>query len=266
MTEQEDAANRYDQRNIDTMELVWGRGYMSPGGDAEVARIVSGLELRNQRVLDLGCGVGGASAALARDHGARLVGVDIDSGVLKQAQVLVDEAGVSDSVNLRHIEPGPLPFDEESFDVVYLNAVSCHFEDLVGLFSDIRRVLCDGGHLRGSDWFKRADNDAFHNYDRLLRDHGLNFWFVARETFSDALHKAGFESVAFVDRTAAVEEIASDGMHRTETELRERLLAQLGDSGYAAFVDWTRYRMDSLKGGGMEYGHFHARRGIPRNP
>ena len=31
------SANKYDQRNIQTMELVYGRGYLSAGGDEEVA-------------------------------------------------------------------------------------------------------------------------------------------------------------------------------------------------------------------------------------
>ena len=51
---------RHDQSNIETMEMVWGGGYMSPGGDVEVARIVAGLDLRGQRVPGLSCGLGGA--------------------------------------------------------------------------------------------------------------------------------------------------------------------------------------------------------------
>ena len=256
--------NRYDQRNIDTMEMVWGRGYMSAGGDAEVARIVAELDLRGQRVLDLGCGIGGASVTLARDHGAaRVVGADIDDGVLQRAQALVNKAGLSETVSLERIEPGPLPYGDASFDVVYLNAVSCHLRDLVGFFADIRRVLRGGGSLRGSDWFKMADNTAFREYDGLLRDRGLNFWFVTREHFENALREAGFGTLAFVDRTAAVGEIASDGMQRVQGELRAQLEQRLGESGYAEFVDWARARMNSLLHGGMAHGHFHARRPLP---
>ena len=237
------AANRYDQRNIDTMEMVWGRGYMSAGGDAEVACIVAKLDLRGQHVLDLGCGIGGASITLARDHGAaRVVGADIDDGVLERAQALVNEAGLSETVSLERIEPGPLPYADASFDVVYLNAVSCHLQDLVGFFADIRRVLCGGGSLRGSDWFKLADNSAFRKWDGLLRDRGLNFWFVTREHLENALREAGFDTLTFVDRTAGVAEIASDGTQRVQNELRAQLEQQLGNLGYADFVDWTRAR------------------------
>ena len=264
MSEKPPAANRYDQRNIDTMEMVWGRGYMSAGGDAEVARIVAGLDLRGQRVLDLGCGIGGASVALARDHGAAfVVGADIDDGVLQRAQALVNEAGLSETVSLERIEPGALPYGDASFNMVYLNAVSCHLQDLVAFFAEIRRVLSYGRHLRGSDWFKLADNAAFREWDGLLRDRGLNFWFATREHFENALREAGFDAIAFVDRTAAVGEIASAGMHRVCGELRAQLEQRLGASGYAEFVGWTRARMNSLLHGGMAHGHFHARKPSP---
>ena len=48
--------------------MVWGREHMSPVGDAEVARIVAGLDLRDWRVPDLGCGLGGAGVVPARLH------------------------------------------------------------------------------------------------------------------------------------------------------------------------------------------------------
>ena len=60
------SVNRYDPRNIETMELVYGTGYMSAGGDAEVARIVSGIKICDQQILDVGCGLGGAAISLVK--------------------------------------------------------------------------------------------------------------------------------------------------------------------------------------------------------
>lgn len=252
--------NVYDQTNIDTMEMVWGKGYMSAGGDVEVAHIVSGLDLAYMRVLDLGCGLGGASVAMARDLGAQhVLGVDIDDGVLQRAARLVEEAGVGDFVTLQRIEPGPLPFDENSFDLVYLNAVSCHFEDLRGVFAGIHRVVRPDGSLRGSDWFKLGDNEAFRDYDDLLRQRGLNFFFVTRDEFERALRDVGFQSINFIDRTAAVGQIASDGLRHVEQDLKDELIARLGQDGYAVFHHWAVARMNSLVDGGMAHGHFHAR-------
>ena len=52
-------------------------------------------------------GRGGGSVALARDQGARVIGADIDAGVLERAQALVDETGLSGTLSLESVEPGP---------------------------------------------------------------------------------------------------------------------------------------------------------------
>ena len=42
------------QAMIDMLELIWGEGYMAPGGADNVARMLDGFETRGKRVLDIG--------------------------------------------------------------------------------------------------------------------------------------------------------------------------------------------------------------------
>ena len=253
--------NRYHQRNIDMMESVYGPGYMSVGGNEEVARIVAPVSINDQTVLDVGCGLGGAVVTLARDHGARQVtGIDIDAGVLVRAAELVAAAKVADRVTLTRFDPGPLPFAANSFDVVYITAVSCHLADLSGLFRDACRILRPGGSLVGGEWFKAGDNEAFRQWDGLLRERGLNFYFVPRPEFEHALCEGGLAAISIADRTAATEQLAQGYLRRVEVELRDSLLASLGGVGFGSLLDWTRSRVSCLTGGGMHYGHFHARK------
>ena len=64
-------SNRYDETNIQTMELVYGRGYMSAGGDEEVARIVGTVTITNKKVLDIGCGDGALRIMRLQKEGAK---------------------------------------------------------------------------------------------------------------------------------------------------------------------------------------------------
>ena len=60
-----------------SVETVYGAGFLSPGGAAEVGHILDGLAIEGRDVLDLGCGPGGAAVALAGDLGAGVFSVSM---------------------------------------------------------------------------------------------------------------------------------------------------------------------------------------------
>lgn len=241
------------------MEMLYGPGYLSMGGDEEVARIVSSLEVKDKSVLDIGCGMGGAAITLVRDHSAtQVTGIDLDSGLLARAGELVDQAGLQDSIELLKIEPGPLPFGAAVFDLVYLTAVSCHIEDLVPFLEEIRRVIRPGGKLVGGEWFIQRENEAYRNWDDMLRERGLNFYFVTHAGFVEALVSAGYDRVAFIDQSARTAELASGYLARSQNELRDSLIERMGEVGFEAHLEWTRIRAEGLARSGSGYGHFVA--------
>ena len=61
-------ADEYGDAMVTMLELIWGEGYMSPGGPQSVRDIVAGVDLADKLVLDIGCGLGGVDIMLARDH------------------------------------------------------------------------------------------------------------------------------------------------------------------------------------------------------
>lgn len=254
--------NLYDQRNIDTLETVYGRGYLSAGGDEEVARVLHGFKLADRRLLDLGCGLGGASVTMARDLGATdIVGFDVDEVVMGRARLLVEENRVDDRVQLILGNPGPLQFADESFDIVYMTAVACHMSNLAGFFREIARVLKPGGWLVGSDWMILEKNRVFHVWDKMLRDRGLNFYFVDQATFNLAMESVGFGQIRFNDRTHAFTDFSAKSSERVTNELKPSLLSSLGEDGYRAFKDWSEVRYAGLKQGGMLYQHLYGKKG-----
>jgi ubiquinone/menaquinone biosynthesis C-methylase UbiE len=89
------------------------------------------------RYLDIGCGTGNYTAALAAIGGA-WHGVDPSEVMLSQAKAL------SGQVRWHQASAGALPFADGVFDgAVCTNAIH-HFDDLVRAFSEVRRVMRAG--------------------------------------------------------------------------------------------------------------------------
>jgi ubiquinone/menaquinone biosynthesis C-methylase UbiE len=257
----QDKVNQYDQRNIETMETVYGRGYLSAGGDEEVAKVLDQFDLPGKHILDMGCGLGGASVTMARDLGATdVVGYDIDDEVLRRAKMLIDDNRVGERVSLVRGEPGPIVLGDASFDLVYIAAVACHMEDLHSFLNEIVRVIKPGGWLTGSDWLIRETNEAYHVWDDMLRERGLNFYFVDPTVFKNALASSGLSKVTLTDRTQAFTGFAAVSRQRVEGELKPELQSSLGEDGYRAFLNWTQVRYSGLSDGAMWYQHFRGQK------
>ena len=44
----------YGKKQIDTLEMIWGEGYLSPGGASEIDLILNDKSLKNKKILDIG--------------------------------------------------------------------------------------------------------------------------------------------------------------------------------------------------------------------
>jgi SAM-dependent methyltransferase len=92
-------------------------------------------------VLDLGCRYG----ALTRTYstGNHVVGVDVDREALAEAAKLGIDTRWADVDE-------PLPFEDESFDVVVAGELLEHVRDPTGVVAEARRVLRPGGDFVAS--------------------------------------------------------------------------------------------------------------------
>ncbi len=94
-------------------------------------------EVRNQRVLDMGCGTGRHALWLAH-QGADVTAIDFSKGMLDQARA---KPGADAVTWLTHDLHQPLPFNDHTFDAVVSGLVLEHIRDLDLFFSEVKRVL-----------------------------------------------------------------------------------------------------------------------------
>jgi methionine biosynthesis protein MetW len=129
------ALERLSERYAEHNRLERGAGFVFAGPErAELFRRQVGGPGR--RVLDLGCRDGALTRVFA--EGNQVVGVDADKDALAEAEKLGIETRWADLDD-------PLPFEDESFDVVVAGELLEHLRDPHGLIAEARRVLRGGG-------------------------------------------------------------------------------------------------------------------------
>lgn len=96
-------------------------------------------------VLEAGCGVGAQTVTLAASSpGARITSIDISPESIAQAAEVVGREGFT-NVRFLNADIFALPFDEESFDHVFLCFVLEHLPNPEDALRHVMRVLKPGG-------------------------------------------------------------------------------------------------------------------------
>ena len=249
---------QYPEEFIDRLHLVWGPGFLSPGGPEEVARIVKGLTLSGKRVLDIGCGAAGPAIVLARDYGAHMVCLDVEEALIERARANAKAAGVAAQIEFHLVDPGPLPFDDKSFDVVFSKEAMLHIPDKAALFADVLRVLKPGGHFAASDWLKGEDAENDPGYQRYMADGHLNYKMATAQETEAVMSKAGFVDVSTLDRHKWYGPMARQELADIEGPLRDRLISVSGQQLYDGWLSSRRGSAAAFSSGGLRPTHLHG--------
>jgi len=240
MQQTEDA--EYGDAMVEALELVWGAGFLSPGGPEEVARIIAGLDLKGLSILDIGCGVGGIDFLLIEAHGAgRVVGVDVEAANITRARDEAERRGLTGRVEFAAVAPGSLPLPDGSFDVVFSKDAIIHIPDKEALFRDVFRLLVPGGWFAASDWLRGDDAPPSPEMRRYIESEGLSFAMASPERYRKAMTAAGFDRVAVIDRNAWYAKTARAELAAIRGPLSARLLDLVGDAEAARQTQvWER--------------------------
>jgi cyclopropane fatty-acyl-phospholipid synthase-like methyltransferase len=124
-----------------------GKTVIHPGGGRSTRELLDMARIQpHHRVLDAGCGIGTTAAQIAERHGCQVVAVDIKDANCARARSTIARTGVSDRVEIRQGDIERLEFEDESFDVVIVEAVTM-FVHRKRAASEVVRVCRRGGRV-----------------------------------------------------------------------------------------------------------------------
>ncbi len=251
--------DEYDPKMLAMLELVWGAGFLSPGGPAAVDAIVAGLDLAGKLVVDIGSGLGGIDMHLARHHGARVIGMDVSEPLIALAKANVDAAGLSDRVDLRHCEPGPLPLDDTTLDVVFSKDSLIHVADKDAAFRDYCRMLKPGDWLAMSDWMCSPEPYS-KDMEYWLEMEGMSFHMWPHNFYNGALEAAGFTEIEVVDTSADYRSLCDAEYAQMKGPLNAQMEVVIGAETRDIFVENWRAMVRVLHSGELQTGRIRARK------
>ena len=108
------------------------------------------------RILDVGCGIGGSSLYLAKKFNASVTGITLSPVQANRAIARAQEQGLSDRASFQVADALQMPFPDRSFDLVWSLESGEHMPDKQKFLQECFRVLKPGGTFIFVTWCHRS--------------------------------------------------------------------------------------------------------------
>ena len=217
-----------------------------------------------EHVLDVACGTGVGARLAARASGSagKVVGLDVDAGVVEVARKVAAQSGTQ--IEWHCANALGMPFGDGAFDLCLCLQGLQFFADRVAGLAEIRRVLKPSGRLVASIWGPIAFNTGHHAVVQALESQNVDASPAKRacsfsdpEDIRDTASRAGFTHIDLrtEDGVSQFPSMQSfiDGMTIGSPSTRHAV-ARLSESGRDIFVKDVRSMLEPyLKGGRLTY-------------
>jgi SAM-dependent methyltransferase len=139
-----------------------GKKIIHPGGKKSTKELYAMAELQPHfNVLEIGCGVGSTAIDIVKRFGCNITITDIDDNMIAQAMKNIRDVTMEGKIKVLKADIQQLPFEDNSFDVVIIEAVTM-FVNREKAVAEVMRVCKVGGKILEHEfiWRKKPTQEA----------------------------------------------------------------------------------------------------------
>jgi ubiquinone/menaquinone biosynthesis C-methylase UbiE len=167
---------------------------------------------KENKVLDVGCGVGTSSIFLAKKFGCTMTGIDLSAKNIKIAKYIAFEQKLESSTNFMVGDAEEFNLRDNTFDAVICECSLCLFPDKDQATKEMFRVLKKDGSLGISDVVIRGElpeemQNALFKFICVLDA-------KSELEYTRILEKAGFDNIVFDDKKNEIQNLLKDVKRR----------------------------------------------------
>ncbi|XP_043692291.1 cycloartenol-C-24-methyltransferase [Telopea speciosissima] len=205
-----DMVNKYYDLSTSFYEFGWGESFhFAPRWEGESLResikrhehfLALQLGLKpGQKVLDVGCGIGGPLREIARFSSTAITGLNNNEYQISRGKELNRITRVDKTCDFVKADFMKMTFPDNTFDAVYAIEATCHAPDALGCYNEIYRVLKPGQHFAAYEWCMTDSFDSKNQVHQKIKEeielgNGLPDVRSTRQCL-EALKLAGFEVI-----------------------------------------------------------------------
>ncbi|CAB4281395.1 unnamed protein product [Prunus armeniaca] len=246
---------QYKSNGILRYERVFGQGFVSTGGIETTKEFVAMLDLKpSQKVLDVGCGIGGGDFYMASNYDVEVVGIDLSVNMISFA--LEHAIGLKCAVEFEVADCTQKTYPDDTFDVIYSRDTILHIQDKPALFRSFYKWLKPGGKVLISDYCRSAGTPSA-EFAEYIKQRGYDLHDV--QAYGQMLKDAGFDEVIAEDRTDQFKEVLQRELDAVEKD-KDAFIQDFSEEDYDDIVGGWKAKLIRADSGEQKWGLFIAKK------
>jgi len=252
--------NQYSQNGILRYEKIFGPNYVSVGGESTTANFCRQMGLKeNQKVLDVGCGLGGSAFYMAKHYGVSVYGVDLAKNMIQ----IANEKRMKMTPSVHHqcqfhvADATTMDYPENFYNVVYSRDTILHIEDKLSLFKLFHKSLKPGGVLFITDYCNGATANHSEHFKEYVKQRGYVLTTV--EEYGEVLEKAGFGDVQANDVTDYFIQVSGNELSKYQA-VKDEVLKEFSINDFTSICKGWEEKIARADSGNQAWGMFMARK------